>query len=647
MKKMLCLAICLFFLTNHSICQETNKRGMIRIKKDKNSLSSYFQKNWALIIGIDDYYQATKLKYAVNDAKSVRNLLVDNFGFNNKYIIELYNADATKENIVQKFEYLINNTEINDRLFIFFGGHGITVSQPDQRERGYILPVDANPNSPVVTSISTFQLNEYSDAIPAKHLYFVIDACYGGLIFTRSQPISASAEKFIEIVSSRRTRQAITAGGRDQPVIDTGPNHHSVFTFHFIDCLKTMSADLDQNSIITASEIASYIMPRVTAESQGQQTPQYGILVGDRGGEFIFVPKSNMSLVSIKSNPENSEVYFREELVGFTPIELELKRGTNLNLVLKKEGFLDSKSQVLVEKESHNINLNLEKSAALKITSSPIGASIFMNGDSLGVTPLIVTKLRRKKYSLIVSNPNFEDYTETIDLNNSDYYEVVAGLKTKTASIITEGFIGKADIKFESGDNSKAIQYYPVNDLILPYGEYKIEVSSQGYYKSKQIVFVDQPTFIFNPNLRPKSKSLSILFSSFIPGAGQVYMGRKRGYWFLAAGSILSGYAIYSLNTFNQFNSNYKYYKDKYYTANSQDDMNRYYGLMSENYNKMATYRNSFLATSGVTGLLWIFNVFDTIMFERKGILKNNSSDFSLNILNNGVDHVVQLTLKF
>lgn len=209
--------------------------------------SSFFKRSWALIIGINEYVKANKLRYAVNDAEAIANLLIKKYGFGSKYVIKLYDSEATKDNILKAFERLIKETFEDDRVFVFFAGHGITMPLPEGKERGYILPVDADPSQPVLTAISTDQLNEISEAIPAKHLYFVMDACYGGLIFARSQPtVSADAVSFVEIVSKRRTRQALTAGGRDQPVFDTGPGGHSVFTFHFIKGLDEGFADLDK-----------------------------------------------------------------------------------------------------------------------------------------------------------------------------------------------------------------------------------------------------------------------------------------------------------------------------------------------------------------------------------------------------------------
>ncbi len=49
--------------------QDEGKRRIGLKEGVKGALSSYFRKNWVLIIGIDKYQRATQLKYAVNDAK--------------------------------------------------------------------------------------------------------------------------------------------------------------------------------------------------------------------------------------------------------------------------------------------------------------------------------------------------------------------------------------------------------------------------------------------------------------------------------------------------------------------------------------------------------------------------------------------------
>jgi len=118
--------------------------------------SSFFKRSWALIIGINEYVKANKLRYAVNDAEAIANLLIKKYGFGSKYVIKLYDSEATKDNILKAFERLIKETFEDDRVFVFFAGHGITMPLPEGKERGYILPVDADPSQPVLTAISTF-----------------------------------------------------------------------------------------------------------------------------------------------------------------------------------------------------------------------------------------------------------------------------------------------------------------------------------------------------------------------------------------------------------------------------------------------------------------------------------------------------------
>ena len=71
-----------------------------------------------------------------------------------------------------------------------------------------------------------------------------------------------------------------------------GPGGHSVFTYYLINGLTTGAADLNGDGIITSSEIEAYVAPRVTAETNSSQTPEYGILGGDMGGDFIFLPSN-------------------------------------------------------------------------------------------------------------------------------------------------------------------------------------------------------------------------------------------------------------------------------------------------------------------------------------------------------------------
>lgn len=62
-------------------------------------------------MGINEYTKWPKLATAVNDAKSLKSVLLDRYCFNNKKIVEFYNEKATRTNIIGKLRYLAKRKE--------------------------------------------------------------------------------------------------------------------------------------------------------------------------------------------------------------------------------------------------------------------------------------------------------------------------------------------------------------------------------------------------------------------------------------------------------------------------------------------------------------------------------------------------------
>lgn len=245
---------------------------------------SPYRNSWAVIVGIDDYPRWPKLRYAVNDATAMRDLLIRKFGFRPDHITTLLNADATRERILSALGDTLSNPKTvlrDDRVFVFFAGHGATRRLPNGRDLGYVVPYDAGTENFQGQLISMTNFQDVSDAIPAKHVLFVMDSCYSGLGLTRG----AGMNQYLREMARRTARQMLTAGGADQEVADNGPNGHSVFTWTLLQALEGR-ADLNADGYISAAELASYVTPGVSAISR--QTPAFGSLPGSEGGEFVF-----------------------------------------------------------------------------------------------------------------------------------------------------------------------------------------------------------------------------------------------------------------------------------------------------------------------------------------------------------------------
>jgi len=249
---------------------------------DDSAYSPKYLSSHALIIGINEYQSASPLSYAINDAEAIAQLLIDEFGFDDENVLLLTDANATKSRIMDSFLSYASKSGMNDRILFFFAGHGNTVSGR-RGEVGFLVPYDGKPQS-LSTLIRWDELTGNAELIPAKHVLFVMDACYGGLAITRS--LAPGSTRFLKDMLLRYSRQVLTAGKANETVADAGGpiSGHSIFTGHFIEALKGKAASGD--GIITANGVMAYVYEHVARDQQSHQTPHYGYIDGD--GDFIF-----------------------------------------------------------------------------------------------------------------------------------------------------------------------------------------------------------------------------------------------------------------------------------------------------------------------------------------------------------------------
>jgi len=306
---------------------QQQSRGIRIVHTPQGDIVPLYDKSWMVVIGIDQYQHWPPLHHAVKDAKGIRASLISSYGYTPSEIIELYDEGATRENILKILgDDLPARIGQNDQVLIFFAGHGQT-RQIGGVDQGFIIPVDADLHNYAATAISTIELKEkVADVIPAKHIYFVMDACYSGTIFTRAYLPSFPTNRYLFEITSRVAKQALTAGSKDEQVADGGYKGHSIFTGHFIRGLESGDADFNRDGVITASELAVYIAPRVSNESR--QTPQYGYLPGSEGGEFVFVKieadpveELKVELLKVKSRVETYESAMKDVRVKMESLE--------------------------------------------------------------------------------------------------------------------------------------------------------------------------------------------------------------------------------------------------------------------------------------------------------------------------------------
>jgi hypothetical protein len=237
---------------------------------------------YGLIIGIDQYSgEWPMLKNAVNDARGVADLLSSKYNF--QYMKTLYDKDATRDNILSQFEYLLKTVKPNDNVLIYYSGHGEYIENMD---KGFWVPVDASAKT-ISRYISNEDIKAFLTGIKSKHTLLVTDACFSGDIFrgkTMTIPYENST-KYYSKMYSLSSRKAITSGGIE-PVMDKGKENHSIFAYYFLQALRN-----NTEKYYDAGQVFDFI--KIPVVNNSYQTPAYSPIrnAGDEGGQFIFIMK--------------------------------------------------------------------------------------------------------------------------------------------------------------------------------------------------------------------------------------------------------------------------------------------------------------------------------------------------------------------
>lgn len=244
-----------------------------------------YSKSWGLIVGVDAYQHAPPLIHARSDAEGIFRVITERFGFPKENVTLLTNELATRKAIMSTFLRLANPADVgpDDRVIFFFAGHGHTV-MGRRGETGFLVPVDGEVGD-LSSLIRWNELTQTADLIPAKHVFFLMDACYGGLALSR-KPLPPGSMRFLKDMLQRFSRQVLTAGKANEVVSDAnGPRPgHSIFTGHVLNALEGVA--LAEGVIMSANSVMAYVYERVGRDPNSQQTPHYGFIDGD--GDFVF-----------------------------------------------------------------------------------------------------------------------------------------------------------------------------------------------------------------------------------------------------------------------------------------------------------------------------------------------------------------------
>jgi Caspase domain len=236
---------------------------------------------WAVIVGINDYPNLPKLKYAVNDAREFQRFLVDRNGVPVENITMLLNEQATLRNFRSSLgTQLKADAAADDMAIIFFAGHGATERDPESPDgdglEKYLLAWESEPGDLYSTAMPMREIAYIFRRIRSQRLVFIADSCYSGgsggrTIGTTGMRANLS-DTFMDRIASGIGKVIITASAANEVSVEKDELQHGVFTYYLLEGLKG-PADTDQDGMVTVDEAYLYVSEKVSRETGQEQHP--------------------------------------------------------------------------------------------------------------------------------------------------------------------------------------------------------------------------------------------------------------------------------------------------------------------------------------------------------------------------------------
>ncbi|GAK50297.1 peptidase C14 caspase catalytic subunit p20 [Candidatus Moduliflexus flocculans] len=262
-------------------------------------------KTWGLCIGISEYnVPELSLKWADKDAIEFSTFLRYGLGLPEDQYRILKNSDATRENIRDAFGWLGLVAKPEDRVYIFYSGHG--------KDNSPLVPYD------IENAFTLESLQKALSKIEANEIIFFADACFSGKIAGKgAKPIidrehltGLNNETVAEITKSKPGVVVMTSANGIQEAYEKDGQKNGLFTYYLMNTLMDpnihAAIDLDRNGKVSLFEV--YQNVRYLVASESKQEPQ--ISDGNAAQQVMMfagiqtIPKPTTEPVSTTSSGE-------------------------------------------------------------------------------------------------------------------------------------------------------------------------------------------------------------------------------------------------------------------------------------------------------------------------------------------------------
>src|ERR1051326_733731 len=225
---------------------EENRRVEVRMSLPggRSKMMPLYKRSYALVIGNGAYDYWSTLTMVPRDIAAVTAALKEQ-GFEvvsfdeqgntlHQPVINVRRQEFKRQLDLFTSEY---GQDSENRLLIYYAGHGYTARLNNNRVMGYLVMVDA-PKMPAVevdhrlstqdqtaiykTSVNMQDILIFAQNMTARHVLFVFDSCFSGTVLSRPRDGGPKIPIYLTTDVAEPVREFLTAGDENQKVPDDG-----------------------------------------------------------------------------------------------------------------------------------------------------------------------------------------------------------------------------------------------------------------------------------------------------------------------------------------------------------------------------------------------------------------------------------------
>ncbi len=225
-------------------------------------------------IGISQYGQERlNLEFADDDARAMSHMFRAQEGslYPRVSIQELYDADATKNNILESLDWLKQEATHKDVALFFVAAHGYN----DEDGQFYVIPADGDPDDLQRTSVNWEDFAAILGNLPGRVLLF-LDTCHSGRLGENLNALRKQVDntEAIRTLASDEYGAVILAASTGREFsLEHADWGHGAFTKSLIEAIGQGRADFSGDGLVNLRELDVYIADRVESLTSNTQHP--------------------------------------------------------------------------------------------------------------------------------------------------------------------------------------------------------------------------------------------------------------------------------------------------------------------------------------------------------------------------------------